>query len=60
MDKKTEQNLEVIKNDEMMRCNEVIEQRQSACQTNPITRKLLDFSTANKTKRFSVLDLLKR
>lgn len=60
MDKMTEQNLEVIENDEKMRCNEVIEQRQSACQTNPIARKLLDFSFANKTKRFSVRDLFKR
>ena len=61
MDKKTEQNLEVIENDSHeMRCKEVVEQRQSACQTNPIKRKLLDFSTANKTKRFSVRDLFKR
>ncbi len=61
MDKKTEQNLEVIENDTgAMICKEVIEQRQSACQTNPIARKLLDFSNANKTKRFSVRDLFKR
>lgn len=61
MDKMADQNLEVIKNDEnTMRCKEVIEQRQSTCQTNPIARKLLDFSFANKTKRFSVRDLFKR
>ena len=61
MDKMTEQHLEVIKNDtDTMRCTEVIEQRQSACQTNPIARKLLDFSNANNTKRFSVRDLFKR
>ena len=61
MDKMADQNLEVIKNDEnTMRCKEVIERRQSACQTNPIARKLLDFSNANKTKRFSVRDLFKR
>lgn len=61
MGKSTEQNLEVIKNDsKTMRCEEVIEQHQRSCQTNPITRKLVDFSNANKTKRFSVRDLFKR
>lgn len=60
MVEKTEQNLEVIKrqNDEMTK--EVVEQRQDSRQTNPIARKLLDFSIANKTNRFSVKDLFTR
>ncbi len=60
MVEKTEQNLKVIKrqNDEMTK--EVVEQRQDAHQTNPIARKLLDFSIANKTNRFSVKDLFTR
>lgn len=60
MVEKTEQNLKLIEktNDEMRK--EVVEQRQSICQTNPIARKLLDFSSANKTRRFSVKDLFTR
>lgn len=59
MVEKTEQNLEVIKTDDEMR-KEVVDQRQFAHQTNPIARKLLDFSKANKTHRFSVKDLFTR
>lgn len=60
MVEKTEQDLEVIKrtDDEMRK--EVVDQRQFAHQTNPIARKLLDFSKANKTHRFSVKDLFTR
>ncbi len=61
MDKKTEQNLRVIDgNSQEMREKEVVVKNQSTCQTNPIKRKLLDFSDANKTARFSVRDLFKR
>jgi len=61
MTEKTEQNLRVIDgNSQEMREKEVIEKNQSTCQTNPIKRKLLDFSFANKTSRFSVRDLFKR
>lgn len=61
MDEMTEQNLKVIKRDvQETREREVVVKRQSSCQTNPVKRKLLDFSTANKTKRFSVRDLFKR
>jgi len=61
MDEMTEQNLILIENKTSdMREKEVVEQRQSSCQTNPIRRKLLDFSSANKTRKFSVIDLLKR
>ncbi len=61
MDEKTEQNLRVIKdNSQEMRGTEVVEQHQSSFQTNPIVRKLMDFSVANKTRRFSVRDLFKR
>jgi len=61
MVEKTEQNLEIIKtNSTEMREKEVVDQRQDAHQTNPIARKLLDFSIANKTNRFSVKDLFKR
>ena len=59
MVEKTEQNLEVIETDDEMR-KEVVDQRQFAHQTNPIARKLLDFSRANKTHRFSVKDLFTR
>ncbi len=60
MVEKTEQNLEVIKNQKEMRENEVFGNSQSSCQTNPIARKLLDFSLSNKTRKFSVKDLFKR
>lgn len=62
MVEKTEQNLKVIMNEVSTetRDKEVVEQRQSSCQTNPIARKLLDFSLSNKTRRFSVRDLFKR
>lgn len=61
MDEKTKQNLEVInENAREMRGKEVVVKTQSAHQTNPIQRKLLDFSNANKTERFSVRDLFKR
>ncbi len=61
MVEKTEQNLRVIeKTSREMREEEVIEQRQSTRQTNPIARKLLDFSLSNKTRKFSVKDLFTR
>ena len=60
MDEMTEQNLRVIENDSQEMREKEVEQRQSAHQTNPIARKLLDFSNANKTSRFSVKDLFKR
>ncbi len=60
MVEKTEQNLEVIKTAQETRVNEVIDQHQKSRQTNPIARKLLDFSNANKTRRFSVKDLFTR
>lgn len=60
MVEKTEQNLEVIKTAQEMREKEVVDQRQKSRQTNPIARKLLDFSLSNKTRRFSVKDLFTR
>lgn len=61
MDEKTEQNLRVIeKISQEMREKEVVEKHQSTCQTNPIARKLLDFSLSNKTRKFSVKDLFTR
>ena len=60
MEKMTEQNLEVIESTQEMREKEVVDQRQESFQTNPIARKLLDFSMSNKTRRFSVKDLFKR
>ena len=58
MVEKTEQNFEVIENRE--RVNEVVEHSVVSHQTNPIVRKLLDFSSSNKTRKFSVRDLFKR
>lgn len=61
MDEMAEQNLKVIENDSQeMREKRVVDKNQTAHQTNPIARKLLDFSKANKTSRFSVKDLFKR
>ena len=60
MVEKTEQNLELIKKSTEMRENEVSEQHQATRQTNPIQRKLLDFSLSNKTRKFSVKDLFSR
>mgnify|MGYP001116402627 CR=1 FL=1 len=60
MVEKSEQNLEVIETTQEMREKEVVDQRQKSRQTNPIARKLLDFSLSNKTRRFSVKDLFTR
>jgi hypothetical protein len=60
MDEMTEQNLIINENPQETREKEVVEKIQKSHQTNPIARKLLDFSLANKTRRFSVRDLLKR
>ena len=60
MDEMTEQNLKVIESNQEMRGKEVVEQHQPTRQTNPIARKLLDFSLSNKTRRFSVKDLFTR
>ena len=53
------ENFEVIKNDRE-RVEDVSTHSVSQYQSNPIVRKLLDFSSANKTRKFSVRDLLKR
>jgi hypothetical protein len=60
MDEMTEQNLIINQTTQETREKEVVEKIQKSHQTNPIARKLLDFSLANKTHRFSVIDLLKR
>ncbi len=61
MVEKTEQNLRVIEtNSQEMREKEVVDQHQVSHHTNPIARKLLDFSMSNKTRRFSVKDLFTR
>ena len=61
MVEKMDQNLEVMKtNSTETRETEVVEKFQSTRQTNPIARKLLDFSRANKTRKFSVKDLFTR
>lgn len=58
MDEKTGQNFEVIEKRD--RVTEVVDNSVVSHQTNPIVPKLLDFSSANKTRKFSVRDLLKR
>lgn len=61
MVEKAEQNLKIIeKNAPETREQEVVDNIQPTRQTNPIARKLLDFSLSNKTCRFSVKDLFKR
>ncbi len=60
MVEKTEQNLEIKERSQEMRGDEVVDKHQPSRQTNPIARKLLDFSMSNKTRRFSVKDLFKR
>lgn len=59
MDENSRQNFEVIDNTRE-RVNEVCEKSVMAHQTNPITRKLLDFGLSNKTRKFSVRDLFGR
>lgn len=59
MDERSGQNFEVIEQTRE-RVKEVVDKTVVSHQTNPIVRKLLDFSTANKTRKFSVRDLLKR
>lgn len=60
MVEKTEQNLKLTEKQREMRENEVLDKSKSSRQTNPIARKLLDFSNANKTRKFSVKDLFTR
>ena len=55
----TEKNFEVIENSRA-RENRVSEKSVMAMQTNPIVRKLLDFSLSDKTRKFSVRDLFQR
>ena len=59
MAEKMDQDLKTITTKREMSKTEVADSK-SSLQTNPIARKLLDFSTANKTRKFSVIDLLKR
>ncbi len=59
MDERNRQNFEVIENDRE-RVNEVSAKSVASHQTNPIVKKLLDFSLSDKTCKFSVRDLLKR
>ena len=59
MDERNRQNFEVIENTRE-RVNEVFGKSVVAHQTNPIVKKLLDFSSSDKTRKFSVRDLLKR
>ncbi len=59
MDERNRQNFEVIEN-ARERVNEVSEKSVEAHHTNPIVKKLLDFSSSDKTRKFSVRDLLKR
>ena len=58
MDEKTGQNFEVIET--RVREKEVLYNPRVSHQTNPIAQKLLDFSVANKTRKFSVRDLFRR
>lgn len=60
MVEKTEQNLELSEKKQELREKEVFDKSKSSRQTNPIARKLLDFSLANKTCKFSVKDLFTR
>lgn len=60
MDERNRQSFEVTKDNYRERVNEVSEKSVLAHQTNPIVRKLLDFSIANKTRKFSVRDLFGR
>jgi hypothetical protein len=61
MDEKTEQNLKVIETNSIRdERKEVVDKHQPTHQTNPIARKLLDFSLSNKTRKFSVKDLFTR
>lgn len=60
MEKMTEQNLRVIETAQETREKEVVHQPQTSFRSNPIARKLLDFSLSDKTRRFSVKDLFTR
>lgn len=61
MVEKAEQNLKVIRRDAPeTREQEVVDKDRQTRQTNPIVRKLLDFSLSDKTCKFSVKDLFKR
>lgn len=60
MDEKKEQNLRVIDDSRDTRDIEVSVKKNSSRQTNPIVRKLLDFSSSNNTRKFSIRDLFTR
>ena len=59
MAEKTEQNFEVIEN-QRAREKDFLAKSVVSHQTNPIVQKLLDFGSADKTRKFSVRDLFKR
>ena len=59
MAEKTNQDLKIITTEREMSKTEVTDSK-SSLQTNPIARKLLDFSLSNKTRKFSVKDLFTR
>ena len=59
MVEKTEKKLEAIETNRAREI-EVVEKLKSTRQTNPIAVKLLDFSSSNKTRKFSVKDLFTR
>ncbi|CDE93267.1 TPA: hypothetical protein CPT79_02170 [Candidatus Gastranaerophilales bacterium HUM_6] len=59
MAEKMDQDLKTITTKREMSKTEVADSK-SSLQTNPIARKLLDFSLSNKTRKFSVKDLFTR
>ena len=60
MDERNVQNLEVIKDIQEKRVNEVSEQARLSHQTDPTVRKLLKFGMSESKHRFSVRDLFIR
>ena len=55
---KADQNLEVTQ--ETRAKSKEVCPSESCRQTNPIVRKLLDFSSSDKTRKFSVRNLFQR
>lgn len=60
MDERTENNLTLIENKELLEKEETTVQPASGRVTNPIAKKLLEFHQEQIAKKFSVKDLFKK
>ncbi len=60
MDERTENNLTLIENKELLEKEEAVVSPAAGHVTNPIAKKLLEFHQEQIAKKFSVKDLFKK